>query len=111
MAEAYLFAKLFSPNTFIRPIRQTLTPPNIPAIRYDFMITCFCCVCRIKFILFIIHTVIMTSALVLAARKSDPRDYDANVDILRGVCEAALLICILWNIPRELYQLKRYIYY
>ena len=53
----------------------------------------------------------MTSALVLAARKSDPRDYDANVDILRGVCEAALLVCILWNIPRELYQLKRYVYY
>ena len=53
----------------------------------------------------------MTSALVLAARKSDPRDYDANVDILRAVCEATLLICILWNIPRELYQLKRYVYY
>jgi len=49
----------------------------------------------------------MTSALVLGARKSDPRHYDTNVDILRGICEAALLICILWNIPRELYQLKR----
>ena len=66
--------------------------------------------CRIRFILFIIHTVIMTSALVLAARKSDPRHYSTNVDIFRGMCEAAELICTLYNILRELYQLKRYGY-
>ena len=54
------------------------------------------------------HTVIMTSALVLAARKSDPRHYDTNVDIFRGICEAAELICTLSNILKELYQLTRY---
>ena len=34
MAETYLFAKFFRQILFIRPIHQTLTPPNIPAIRY-----------------------------------------------------------------------------
>ena len=66
------------------------------------------CIYRIGFILFMVHTVIMTSALVLATKESDPRDYDANIDIFRGVCEAAGLICILWNILNELYQLIRY---
>ena len=56
------------------------------------------------------HTVIMTAALVLAARKSDPRDYNVNVDIFRGICETAELICTLSNILKELYQLKRYSY-
>ena len=52
----------------------------------------------------------MTSALVLAAKKSDPRDYKTNVDVFQGICEAAELICTLYNILRELYQLKRYSY-
>ena len=38
MAETYLFAKLFCQILFIRPIRQALTPPNIPAIQYKISI-------------------------------------------------------------------------
>ena len=49
----------------------------------------------------------MTSALVLAARKTDPRKYDEGVDIFRGICEAVLVLCILYNVLVELYQFKR----
>ena len=73
--------------------------------------------CRSKFIFFLIHTAIMTTALVLAARKTDPRKYDEGVDIVRSICEACLLFCIIYNILKELrhlfkelYQLKRYAY-
>ena len=34
MAEIYPFAKLFLPTTFNSAIRQTLTLPNIPIIRF-----------------------------------------------------------------------------
>ena len=33
MAEIYQFAKFYLPISFSLAIRQTLTPPNIPAIR------------------------------------------------------------------------------
>ena len=49
----------------------------------------------------------MTSAFVLAARKTDPREYDEGVDIFRGICEAILVLCITYNVFVEVYQLKR----
>ena len=51
----------------------------------------------------------MTLALVLAAKKSDPRDYNEDVDKFRGICEVILFLCILRNIFTEVYQLKRYV--
>ena len=51
----------------------------------------------------------MTLALVLAARKADPREYDEGVDIFRGICEALLLLCITYNVFVEVYQFKRYV--
>ena len=49
----------------------------------------------------------MTTALVLAAREMDPREYDEGVDIVRGICEALFFLCIMYNVLRELYQFKR----
>ena len=46
-------------------------------------------------------------ALVLAARKQDPRDYDEGVDVFRGICEALLLIFTLYTLLIEVYQLKK----
>ena len=63
--------------------------------------------CSIQFILFLVHTSILTVALVLAARKQDPRDYDEGVDVFRGICEAFLLIFTLYTLLIEVYQLKK----
>ena len=49
----------------------------------------------------------MTLALVLAARKTDPREYDEGIDKFRGVCEAFLFLCIIYNVFVEVYQFKR----
>ena len=63
---------------------------------------------RAKFILFLVHTVIMTTALVLAARKQDPCLYNEDLDIFRGICEAVLFLCVMYNIFREVFKLRRY---
>ena len=63
--------------------------------------------CRIQFIFFLVHSIVLTLALVLAARKQDPRDYDEGVDVFRGICEAFLLIFTLYNLLVELNQLRK----
>ena len=52
----------------------------------------------------------MTLALVLAARKADPREYDEGIDVFRGICEGLLFLCITYNVFVEVYQFKRYVY-
>ena len=64
---------------------------------------------RTQLVFYIIHTAIMTSALVLAAKKANPHDYDEGVDIFRGICEAFLMLCITYNVCVELFQCKRYV--
>ena len=64
-----------------------------------------CIPCSIQFILFLVHTSILTVALVLAARKQDPRDYDEGVDVFRGICEAFLFIFTFYTLLIEIYQL------
>ena len=49
----------------------------------------------------------MTLALILAAQENDPSNYDDGVDIFRGICEAVLICCILYNVIVETYQLKK----
>ena len=53
----------------------------------------------------------MTSTLVLAARKTNPREYDEGVDIFRGMCEVLLFLCIMYNVFGEVYQLKRFVHF
>ena len=49
----------------------------------------------------------MTLALVLAAIKTDPREYNVGVDIFRGICEGLLMLCIAYNVLVEVYQFAR----
>ena len=63
--------------------------------------------CRVQFILFLLHSLILTLSLVLAARKQDPRDYDEGVDVFRGICEGFLLIFTLYTLVIEIYQLRK----
>ena len=49
----------------------------------------------------------MTSALVLAVRESDPREYDSGIDIFRGICEVLFFLFTMYNVFVEVYQLKR----
>ena len=67
--------------------------------------------CRRWFIQYIIYTAIMTTALVLAARKTDPHEYDEGVDKFRGICEALMFLAIMVNLFGEVHQLIRYIIY
>ena len=48
----------------------------------------------------------MTCALVLAAKKSDPRVYDTPLDIFRGMCEAVTLLTVAYNGIAEVNQLR-----
>ena len=52
----------------------------------------------------------MTTALVLAAQKADPREYDEGVDILRGICEVFLFLCTMYNVLVKAYQFKKYVW-
>ena len=63
--------------------------------------------CRSQYIFYVIHSIFLTIALVLAARKTDPSSYDEGIDIFRGICEALLLLSIFYNLLVEIYQLKR----
>ena len=62
----------------------------------------------VQFMFFLIHTLVLTLALVLAARKQDPRDYDQGVDVFRGICEGLLLIFIIYTTIIEFYQIRKY---
>ena len=64
---------------------------------------------RNQFAFYLVYTAIMTLALVLAARKSDPLDYNEGIDIFRGLCEAVIFLFVIYNVCREGYQLKKYI--
>ena len=48
----------------------------------------------------------LTCALVLAAKKPDPRKYDKPVDIFRGLCEACILLIAAYATIAELNQMK-----
>ena len=62
---------------------------------------------RNQFLFFLFQTIVKTLALILAARKIDPSNYDTGVDIFRGLCEAVLICCILYNVVVEVSQFKR----
>ena len=49
----------------------------------------------------------MTTALVLAAQKADPHEYDEGVDILR---EVFLFLCTMYNVLVKAYQFKKYVW-
>ena len=48
----------------------------------------------------------LTCALVLAAEKRDPRQYDAPVDVFRGICEGFTLLTVVYNGLAELNHLR-----
>ena len=61
------------------------------------------------FLYYLAVMTIMTCALVLAAKKSDPRLYDTPVDVLRGVCEGICILAIGYNGIAELNQLRMWV--
>ena len=62
--------------------------------------------CSLQFLYFLFVMLTLTCALVLAAKKLDPRMYDEPIDILRGICEGSVLIAIGYNGISELNQLR-----
>ena len=68
------------------------------------------CVHRLQGIFYISKVIFMTLALVLAARKTDPFNYDKGIDVFRGICEAFTFLIILWHFASEMFQVIRYNY-
>ena len=62
---------------------------------------------RYQYIFYNIQAIVMTLALVLAAIKADPYNYDEGIDIFRGICEASTFLFILYNLISEVFQAKR----
>ena len=62
--------------------------------------------CRLHVVYFFIIMACLTCALVLAAKKKDPRKYDEHYDIFRGCCEALSFFMIAYNGVAEINQLK-----
>lgn len=51
----------------------------------------------------------MILALILGARKLDPLEYDEGIDKFRGICEAFVVLCFMYNFYVQGCQFKRYI--
>ena len=60
----------------------------------------------LQFVYYMAVMTILTCALILAAKKSDPRSYDTSMDVVRGVCEALSIITIGYNGVAEINQLR-----
>ena len=62
--------------------------------------------CSFVFILYLVFMTALTTALVLAARSSDPRDYSQQADGLRLFCEIySLIVGVVIGIFEELNDL------
>ena len=62
--------------------------------------------CRLNFFYFLAVMATLTCALVLAARKPNPRQYSEPVDIFRGICEGLTILLIGYYGINELNQLR-----
>lgn len=49
----------------------------------------------IEFVLYLVLGLFLTPAIVLAANKSDPRQYNKLLDVFRGICEGVSILVIL----------------
>lgn len=65
----------------------------------------FCCRSHLAF--YIIHTVIMILALLIAARKANPLAYDDGIDKFRGICEAFLGLFFVYDVYAMVHQVIR----
>ena len=78
------------------------------SLLFDYIISefAFISIFRLQFCCFLIVMATLTSALVLAARKQDPRQYNEPVDIFRGLCEAIAALLLGYYGISELNQLR-----
>jgi len=67
---------------------------------------CFISILRLQFCCFLTVMTTLTCALVLAARKQDPRLYNEPVDIFRGICEGLAALLLGYYGISELNQLR-----
>ena len=56
---------------------------------------------------YIIHTVIMILALLIAARKANPLAYDDSIDKFRGICEGFLGLFFVYDVYALVHQMIR----
>ena len=72
---------------------------------------CFISILRLQFCCFLTVMTTLTCALVLAARKQDPRLYDEPADIFRGICEAIAALLLGYYGISELNQLRMWVWF
>ena len=59
------------------------------------------------FSLYLLFMAFLTSSLVLAARSSDPSQYDSPLDWFRLFCEVVTILWVFYDLVLELYELGR----
>ena len=84
----------------------TLSTYIICYILYTYIIVVCLNFYRLSFFYFLAVMATLTCALVLAARKQDPRQYNEPVDIFRGICEGLAILLIGYYGISELNQLR-----
>ena len=64
------------------------------------------CTHRLEFVYYLITLLALMLALVLAANRDDPRDYNSSLDGFRLFCEIATLILTLLNGLSEINEMR-----
>ena len=62
---------------------------------------------RLLFSLYLLFMTFLTTSLVLAARSTDPSQYDEGLDWFRLFCEVVTLLWVLVDLGLEVYELGR----
>ena len=88
-------------SCFSHPPSHLTPPPLTPSPPHS-----LCATNSFQFVCFLALMLFLTLALVLAARKDDPRRYNQPLDVLRGICEAVSFLAISYNGLAELNQLR-----
>lgn len=72
-----------------------------------FVVTTQFLFCSMLFSLYLLFMLFLTTSLVLAARSSDPSQYNNPVDRFRLFCEIITLIWVLVDLVLEIYEVGR----
>ena len=102
----FVFCWEESGNSLLDGHSCKLYEPTITLSSIHILLWCVLIFYRLSFFYFLAVMATLTCALVLAARKQDPRQYNEPVDIFRGICEGLAALLIGYYGISELNQLR-----
>ena len=78
---------------------------HIVTSKYDLWNCCFCL--SIQGVLYLFFLLMLSLALVLAAKEDQPTKYESSLDRFRGFCEIMSILFSVWYLVLELEQFVR----